>query len=239
MKNVALGSLVFGSLVSLLGAGCVVETLEDGVIHANVTLSSAGGGAVGACQGGDALRLNYQDELTGDGTSELFNCTDTDLHSSGILPGGTYTVWVDYVNDAGTPADVTDDDVVGTTSALTIDVDGDIELDINLELDHGFIAASWDLENGDGNPVACSDVVGENGISILGTLVGTAEGFDTLYNCEDTAGFSQPVPLGDYVVLVDILDADDLSLGTSGEIPASVPDGNDYDDLGQVTIVLD
>lgn len=250
MKLLALGPILIGSL---LATGCIIEgsadssddfvddiadepAPEDGAITATVSLSSFGGGAVGACQGGDAIRMIYTD--TADNTTiELYDCTDTTI-TSAVLAGGDYTVLLDYVNDAGTP-DPSDDLVVGTTTALPIYVDGGAAISADIELDKGFLAASWALEDQGGNPLMCSDVFGENGVSILGTLIGTGTGYESIYNCEDGNGFSEALPLGDYVVLLDVLDGSDLSLGTSGELPASIPEGNDYDDLGLVTITID
>lgn len=233
MKKFALGSLLLGSV---LGAGCEVEVIEDyadGVVTASVTLVNAGPGSLGACQpDNDAIRIVFDDGAH----TELFNCDATSIETT-VQPGGAYSLRVEYVHDNFT-VDPNDDSVVGATGDLDFILDGDVALDVDLTMDHGFLQLGWLLESEAGDPLDCADVVGENGIGILATLSGTADATDTKLNCSDALGTTQPVPLGDLEVEVTVLDAADLALGASDIIPATVDNGNEYVDIGDIAVVV-
>ena len=237
MKKLAptslMASLMLGS-ISLLGAACV--SYEVGVVHAEISLSNAGPGALGACEpDNDAIRVTLEDDA-GDTQVELFNCDET-LAATTVQPGGDYTLWLDYVHDNFTP-DPTDDSVVGTTGSVDITIDGDVDVAADILMDHGFFSASFFLEDMAGFPLECADVPGENGVGILATLSGTADGFDTFVNCEDAVAFTQAVPVGEHVIELSLVDGADLALGASDPITASVDNGNEYVDIGDVTIVV-
>jgi hypothetical protein len=236
MKNFALASLLAGS-VSVLGAGCKVVSYDDGVIHAEVVLSNAGPGALGECQQFDAIRIITEDEF-GDQTVDLHNCDETDVHSS-LLAGGDYTIWLDYVYEEDA-TDAIPASVIGTTGTLDLTVDGDVDVAANIELDHGFLSAAWFLEDDGGNPLDCADVAGQNGIGILATLAGATEGVDTLLDCTDAAGFTAPLELGTHEVEVTLIDGSSppLALGASEIIDATIENGNEYVDIGDVTVVV-
>jgi len=237
MKNAVLGSLLLasGSLV-----GCTVTTLEPGTISMDITLTSAGGGAVGAAQPSDAIRLNaIPVGFGGAPTSNLFNPVGG-VYETLTLDGDDYDVWADYVNDNGTPSNVADDFIVGTTSVVEVTVDGVLtpDLVVDLDLDKGFYSMEYQITDG-GAPVNCGVVVDQNGISLVATIAGTTYGEDTIYNCDDGAFFSDPFPLGPSVISVSVLNSEDLALGTSAPINAELEEGNDYEDLGTVQIPLD
>ncbi|MEZ4367483.1 MAG: hypothetical protein R2939_14590 [Kofleriaceae bacterium] len=233
MKNVAMGTLLLATS-SLVG--CVV--LDPGSISATVELQNAGPGALGACTPNDAIRINAIPRGSlGTPQSDLFNCDATTV-TTALLDGGDYDIWLDYVHDNFTPSDVFDDLVVGTTGTLAATIDGDLALAATIVLDHGFFVADFNITDG-GAPQTCAQVVDENGISLIATLSGTTAGEETLVDCEDGAIFSDPLPLGPYVVSMAILNSQDLSLGTSAPINASIDNGNEYEDLGTVEIPLD
>jgi hypothetical protein len=189
-----------------------------GTINASWTLVSAG--APASCPAGaTTAALNVQRGGTGAPSVDLFRCADL----AGVAEGlalGTYTVWVDFTNDTGNvtyarsqPKDVTlSAPGEAATAQFTVDVD------------HGFFDVRWQIAGG-----GCSSVAGENGVSVLATRAGTTMGYDSTFDCE--AGETGTVttdamPIGNYVVVLSILDAQNASLGDSPEIQDSLAWGN-------------
>ena len=128
--------------------------------------------------------------------------------------------------------------VIGTTGTLNLTVDGDVDVAADITLDHGFYSAGWFIEDDGGNPLECTDVVDQNGVGILVTHTSSTEGFDMLLDCSDAAGFSQAIPLGDATVELTLLDGADAALGAADLVSTSIENGNEYVDLGDLTIVL-
>lgn len=226
MKNLVLTSLFVATASQ--AAGCIIFTDDGGspgTVTADVTVSSAGGGALTTRQG-DGVRLSIQG---GGLVQEIFNPASGVYTTTEVFEPGTYTFTVDYINDfSGTAL------VVDSTNQVSIEVDGDVAFDVNLAVGNGFFGFNWSVETAGGAPVtSCAAIPGENGVSILSTLAGTADAIEDLFNCEDglenpNSVATDPLPIGAYVVSASILDAQGAALGVAAAENLTIPQGNDY-----------
>ena len=234
--SVSLASLA--SLASVAGCTSNGDSTDDGKsdggdgdaeLIANVELSSAGGGAL-TVREGDGIRLR----LTGNGVdySGTFNPASGLYSPIDLFSAGTYTFWAEFINDYGGVVTVID-----VTDSIALDLDGVTSVDVNLAIGNGFFTYNWALEDQQQNAISsCGDVVGEAGVSMLATLAGSTDAFDDLFNCED--GFnnpspvpSDPLPIGNYVIVGSIINSAGQALGTSEPLNASLEQGNEYEDL--------
>ena len=222
------------------------DASTDPAITATVALTSAGPGTV-TCVPGDGIRITARKPGM-QTVSDVYPCDTAAVRTPPLPTGpGSYEVWVDYINDRGNPSDPTLWVVVGETEHVTVDVTGDTSIAVDLVLANGFFDVSWSVRDAGGTLLtSCAQIPGENGVSVLGTLIGPNTATEDIYHCEDgfTAGAANPVtsglmPLGDYVFSLSVLDASDLSLGQSAATSGSLVDGNDYTDLGVIEIQLD
>ena len=227
MKNLVLSTLFVATASQ--AAGCIIFTDDGGSpgqVTANVTVSSAGGGAITTRQG-DGVRLNIQG---GGLVQEIFSPASGLYTTDQVFEAGTYTFSVDYINDFD-PANPV---VVDSTGPVTIEVDGNVSFDVNLPLDQGFFGFNWSVEELNGTPVtSCAAIPGENGVSILSTLAGTSDAIEDLFNCEDglenpNPVSTDPMPIGAYVVSASILDSQGAALGVAAAENLTIPQGNDY-----------
>lgn len=226
MKNLVLSALLVATASQ--AAGCIIFTDDPnpGTLTANLIVSSAGGGML-TTRPGDGVRLR----MTGNGLdyTGIFNARSGSVTTPDVFNGGTYTFWAEYINDFGGVTTVVDQ-----TNSTSLTIDGDRAVDVNMAVGNGFFTYNWALENEQGNAITqCSQVVGENGVSMRATLAGTATGGEDLFDCEtgfnSQAGVtSDPLAIGDYVVVGRILNANNQPLGTSQAVNASIRDGNEY-----------
>ncbi len=97
--------------------------------------------------------------------------------------------------------------------------------------DDGRFAMTWTLEAGVGNEITCTEA-GAGGVASLATLAGTQTGVEDIFTCENAGGTTGILPLGDYTVVVSILDNDDAAIGTSMPRSESLVDPGVDVDLG-------
>ncbi|MBA3540260.1 MAG: hypothetical protein H0T79_11590, partial [Deltaproteobacteria bacterium] len=101
----------------------------------------------------------------------------------------------------------------------------------------GYFQFAWELTDAATNaPLVCADVVGENGVSILSTLVGTQDAFDDTFDCEDGANVTGGIFAGNYEVSVSILNAQGQATDTAPTINGTIEPQNRITDLGVITI---
>jgi hypothetical protein len=224
--------LVFCALVATAAsqaAGCIIvsDDAADGVITATLGISSAGGGAVTTRQG-DGVRLNAMSLDGGPNFSDIFDPAPGVIQT-GLLVGGDYDVWADYINDFEPGRLV----VMEETNHVRVTVDGDIGASIDMVLSNGRIGLNWSISDPGGPVSSCSDVIGEDGVSVVTTLAGSQMFVDDVFDCE--AGFNNPnpvltdaVPIGNLTVAVSIINAQGASIGDAAPEPAVLQEGNEY-----------
>jgi hypothetical protein len=185
----------------------------------------------GCPAGATTAAVNAQRSGMGAPYVDLFDCADG-VGVATDLPLDTYTVWVDFTDDTG---NVTYAE--SQRQEITLSTPGQVATaQFTVDVDHGFFDVQWQIAGG-----GCASVPGENGVSVLATHTSTSMGYDSAFDCETgergivTTG---ALPLGDYVVVLSILDAQDASLGDSPPIQDSIDWGNQRKLLNDGPIVI-
>ncbi len=241
MKKLVFAALMLGGLAQT--TGCIItsdDDDDDDVVNTaqfDVTwdLTEGESEVAAACAdwGIETIQV-VSAPTTGTEYIDLYNCTDG-FNATDPLPLGDYTVWVNAL-DAG------DNMVAQSNSQMsTLDLGGDlVPLTFSFPVDGGYFALTWDLVDTGDNVLTCSEV-GSGGVGVLSTIVGTADAYDDLFNCEDGEGVTAKVDVADYTVVVDILDTAEPpgSLGSSEPRTVSIDYGNHLNDLGNFEFVFD
>lgn len=249
MKKLILSALVIGAATQ--AAGCIIVTDDDHTGDAQVTwdLLSAdqnGNPIAAGCPSGATTAVVYalpDGAPAGDAYIDKYDCV-AGAGRAADLPEGRYLVWVRLT-------DTSENTLFAESGSLITDiVDGGVTpVNHDIFVDHAFYQLSWTLTPTAGGSVNCSQVVGEDGVSILATNSGG--GFiDTIVDCEEGYGtnstITDPLPSNlagaQYTIAVSLLNAAQQSIGDAPTIPASLDRaldyGNEYQDLGTVDIVV-
>jgi hypothetical protein len=251
MKRLILSALVLGAASQ--AAGCIIVSDDDPVGDArvswNLVSADANGNTIAAgCPVGADSAIVYslpEGAPAADAYIDKFNCADG-AGTADLLPPGRYQTWVRltsfdevilHAESGSRLADVAD----GLVTPVAFDI----------YVDHAFYLVDWTLSPTAGGQVACRDVVGEDGVSIVATHTGGSF-IDTIVDCESGEGgaiaTTDPIPSSigpggsQYTVAIALLNAQQQSIGDAPTIAAS-PDralnyGNEYQDLGTVDIVV-
>jgi hypothetical protein len=232
MKKLVIPAILLGALQA---AGCIFvssdDTTTDGIATIDVSWTLEDDGAPASCPAG-ATTAAINAHLSGraDPFVDLYNCDDL----GGVadeLPLGDYTVWVDFTDDSGAVLYAQSEAV-----NITLDTDGEVATaNFRVDMYNGFFDISWEIAGG-----SCASVTND-GVSVLSTLSGTTEGIDDVFSCSDgeapAIATTGALLIGDYVIAVALLD-NDLAIGEAPEIQESIAFGNEFVDLGTVTITL-
>jgi hypothetical protein len=233
MKKLVIPALLLGALQA---TGCIFvsddDDTVDGTAGIDVSWTLESDGAPAGCPvGATTAAVNAQRDGSGDPFVDLFDCAD----GGGLaddLPLGTYRVWVDFTDSSGNVTYAQSE-----AADINLTVDGQIaQADFTVDVDNGFFDVQWEIAGG-----GCASVACENGVGVLSTHTSTTMGYDDKFNCEDgetgtvTTG---ALPIGDYVVVLSILDAQDASLGDSAEIQDSIDWGNQFKLLNDGPIAI-
>ncbi|MCP4443946.1 MAG: hypothetical protein GY811_01190 [Myxococcales bacterium] len=207
MNKLALSALVIGGLFQ--ATGCIITT-DDGDEYGSFDVSWS---SDSECPAGASAEVFSQDKITEQVFTDIHSCAD----GSGAavdLPLGDYDVWVDITSDDG-------DTLYAQSFAeeASIDVDGERVL-VALDIGTGFFGLTWDLLDTQGFPLgttieAACDEVFAGGVDIVATMASTTYALVEVFDCGEGEGVSAPLYLGDYTLVVDVLDTDDAALGTS------------------------
>jgi|GEM_PF-2763677 len=244
MKNLVLSALLFVGL--LPATGCIISSGDDvtGDDTGDVAVSwqllssdAAGNPVASQCPtGADTIEIFAQ---RGNDTpfSDKFLCTD-DGGIATLLPPAQYAVWIQITDHNGTVKFAE-----SAAQLVNVGAGGTSNVAIDIFTDRAFFQASWVLT---GRANSCA-AAGADKVSILATVSGGANGFDDdKSNCVDGEGNSKsvltttPVPIGEaYTVVVAALNTSGESIGDSAALPnRQLTYGNQYDDLGVVTIPI-
>lgn len=244
MKNLVLSAMLVGGLTQ--AAGCIIiadDTSSSGLGDLGVTWSlvSTDGNnnnIAGVCPAGADTVMVHATRAGDTPYNSALNCAD----GTGPvldLPEGTYTVWMEVTDHAGTTK-------FAQSAEQTISVTADVTTPINFSLyvDRAFFAASWNLTRASA-PTTCAAVAADK-MSVLATVSGGSDGFDddtTL--CTAGEGGRQiittlPVPTGrSYTVVIAALNSAGLSIGDSAPLTnKALAIGNTALDLGTVNIPI-
>lgn len=231
MKNLVMSALVLGALTQAAGCIFVSDDTTDGTgsIDATWNLNDTytDDGVTAGCDGATGVIINVRAAgTTGEPDFTDFfegGCSDGGGGTATDIPLGSWDVWVDIVETDRDSALYMESEI-GT---VNLDSDGDTSSVIfEIENVNGFFDVAWTLS---GAATSCSQVPGEDGVGVLTTLVGTQEGLDERFpNCEDGSGVTYALPIGPYVVVVDLLNSARQSLGTSGPINSEIQIGNEF-----------
>ena len=253
MKNLVLSALVLAAVSQ--AAGCIIVSDDEDTGNANVSwrlLSTDaadpnGADIPGACPEGATRAVIYAQAASGGAPFEdRWLCNDLAGFAE-KLPADRYTMWVRLTDEsfttryAETASQIVDVPAGGTVTVPTYD----------LYVDRAFYVVGWNLRDDVGAAIPCSNVDGENGVSITATDAGGGL-WNVDVDCEEGLAPSQTVtepipsslagPGAQYTVAVSLLNAQNQSIGDAPAITPS-PDralnyGGEYQDLGIVDIGL-
>lgn len=251
MKKLVLGALMTAGLLQA-GTGCIISgddddgddvIVDDGDDVSDDVSDDVGDDGTG--QGilyqvtwlcpPDAVDIDFTATPVGSATSlktDTFACENGDVGADIFLDPGSYDIFIEPVGPIGTFAGVTD----------TVDGDdGDLVIRDYADFpdDAGYFFLTWQIDDDD--PAVVCPKIDSAGVGVLATLVGPGDGFDDLFNCEDGVGTTDPLPLGEYAIVVDLLGpAEDDPVYDSVEVDGVALDFGDQlfdlDDFNFITL---
>lgn len=237
MKKLVMSALLLGALQA---TGCIFvsgddtgDDVPDGTATINVSWSLEDDGASANCPAGaTTAAINSLLADRADPFVDVYDCADLGGTATD-LPLGNYTVWVDFTDDSETVLYAQSE-----AAAISLDSDGEVATAIfTVDVANGFFDISWTIQGS-----SCAGVTND-GVSVLSTLSGTTEGTDDVFTCTDgespNIATTGALLIGAYVVDVALLDPGQLSIGGADPIQTDIAFGNEFVDLGTVTIVLD
>jgi len=249
MKNLILSALVIGAASQ--AAGCIIVSDDDNTGDAQVTwdLLSAdqnGNPIAAGCPSGATSAVIYalpDGAPAGDAYIDKYDCAA----GGGLaadLPEGRYLVWVRLT-------DTSESTLFAESGSLVTDILTGSTTPVNHDIfvDHAFYQVGWTLTAQAGGGLNCSQVVGEDGVSMAASFGGGGL-IDTVVDCEaglaPLTTITDPLPSSlsgaQYTMAISLLNAAQQSIGDAPTIAAS-PDraldyGNEYQSLGTVGIVV-
>ncbi|GAB4539357.1 MAG: hypothetical protein Tsb0020_53130 [Haliangiales bacterium] len=177
-------------------------------------------------------------ESVGDEIYELYDCDDFGGVTLPIEPG-VYDVVV-QVGVFDSDGELVELHAQSDVTTITSDYDTTTELSFLFSVDYADVALSWDVFlNGQ---LSTCDELAAAGVAVQSTPVGDMGTlFDTTIVCSEGAGVTDPMPLGEYTIAVQLVDIDDFGLpGHEAEtFPNVILDyGNEHEDLGDVELLV-
>ena len=236
MKKLVISALLLGALQA---TGCIFvsddtgDDVPDGTATINASWVIEDDGATAACPAGaTTAALNTHLSGRADPFVDLFDCED--LAGSALdLPLGSYTVWIDFTDDSGAT-------LFAQSEAVNISLDSDGEVAtaaFRVDGYNGFFDVSWVIAGS-----SCAGVPDEDGVSVLSTLAGTTQGIDDIFPCTEgespNIATTGALTIGSYVVAVALLNTSQQAIGDAPDINTRIDFGNEFVDLGEVTITL-
>jgi hypothetical protein len=248
MKNLVLSTLIVAAASQ--AAGCIFVSDDDpsgglGEIQVTWNLKSTNAAgdtiAAGCPAGADTAKL-FALPLGAPPASAFidnWDCIDGTGFISDLDPD-IYTVWVQLSDFNGTTRFAE-----SFSQDITVLADRTATTATDIYVDRGFFAVGWNLS---GRANRCSGIA-NGGVSILATVSGGADAFETLVNCEEGEGrqtVSEPAPsaingTANYTVSLALLNQANppQAISTPTNIPNRRLDyGNELEDLGIQPIVI-
>lgn len=233
MKKLVMSALLLGALPA---TGCIFvasdDTTGDGIATINVSWTLEDDGAGASCPpGATTAAVNAHLEGRADPFIDLYDCADL----AGVadeLPLGPYMVWVDFTDTSGATLFAQSE-----AAAITLDSDGEVaSASFRVDVNNGFFDISWTIAGS-----SCAGTA-NNGVSVLSTLAGTTQGVDDVFPCTDgespNIATTGALTIGSYVVAIALLNSSEQAIGDAPDITTRIDFGNEFVDLGEVTITL-
>jgi hypothetical protein len=240
MKNVILGTLLTGTLVSLAGCGTTTSS-NTAHITGNWAIKNVAGGAFACPTGYDTAAIVSQ-EVDANGNNvgapitDLFNCADGHGVTAGLYPT-TYKVWIQITDTTGAQ-------IYAQSLAAYVDLTvADKTFTADIFDDGGYFSLAWSLVAKSNNAATTCAAAASATVDVAGTLSGPAGTLtDFRFPCTDNGGITAVFAAGTYTVSVAAEDtsASHLSVGTAPAITNSViKPQNQVTSLGTVVIPID
>ena len=252
MKKLVLSALLLGVLSQ--AAGCIIVSGDDSTGSANVAWNlrsfndSTGQVITAGCPAGANRAVIYAlpEGQAADPYEDRYFCSDG-AGTAADLPVGRYTMWVRLTDDAyvnrfaESASQIVDITKGGSAIVPAYDI----------QVDHAYYQLSWSLHPGGGAAVPCSSVSTENGVSIMAMDAAGGPYLETLVDCEEglapLSTISRPLPSGlgngrQYVLSIDLLNQQDISIGMAPNVAPSADRaldyGNKFVNLGEQQITV-
>ena len=238
MNKLVMSALLLGVVAQ--AGGCIfVSDSGSGTASVHATWSLKNKGAPASCPAGaDTATVYAQRPSDSQPFTDIFNCSDGS-GTAANLPSGDYMVWVEITDHSGQQLYAQSESV-----QISLSDGQSVTADFSIDVANGFFDVSWNIDNANHTPTSCAQVT-NHGVSILSTLANTTTASETLVDC--TAGeapaktTTDAVPLGQLVVSIALLQnqgGQDVAIGQAPDINTSLDYGNQFRDLGTVTITL-
>lgn len=234
MKKLVFTALVCGGLLQM-GTGCIITTSsseDDGEFDVAWIVDSADENRnpveVICPAEYDVQFVAATSDLNNPDYDILFNC-DANRGLTGSIRAGSYDTFVNVLDRNG--------DLVAQSAvqSVTVPLDTVVELDFRFYLDQGTFGFAWELVNGANQVEPCNV---DESVTAVSTLSANELPFEDIYNCDAGDPISGLLPVGDYTIALQLLDALDQPVdGATGVINSAVIDiGNAHIDLASVDI---
>ncbi len=208
MNKLALSAFMIAGLAH--ATGCIITSDDpDEFGFFDVSWTTAG-----SCQTDGLATVISQNVTTQERFTDAFACS-AGLGTTNGLPLGDYNVWVELSDSTGAEVFAQSGSLAGS---LTFDGDRPA---LAFPLDTGTFGFTWSFS---GTAANCTDA-GADGVDIIATMANTTQAWVTIHNCTDGSAASDPLFLGTYTMVVDLLSGNS-ALGASAprEGTLSVPD---------------
>lgn len=221
MNKLAITALLVGGLFQ--ATGCIITTEDDpeaGFFDVGWTVDPG-------CPAGGAAQVVALNRATSEMFTNVFDCA-AGAGVTAPLSLGDYDVWVEIrSNDLATLF------AQSLAVTATVDLDGEVTVvDIpSFLLDEGFFALTWNLTDAGGAPITCAQA-GSGGMRIGATLADTTQAEFNIFDCDAGEGVTNPLAVGLYTFVVDVMDLNDASIQSSDAEEETIEFGNQLVDLG-------
>ncbi|ACY12779.1 hypothetical protein [Haliangium ochraceum] len=228
--------------MSLAGSGCVVVTdmadEDDSRLSITWGLQAGDDNAPAACPPGATVAvisepLDDGDYGLGDGDEiyDLYDCVDR-AGVTGPLPPGSYDVWIDVIDESG-------ERLLAQSNFETATLGfGELRaLDYDISLDRGSFYVTWELAD-DVRALSCAEAsAGELRVDSRPELAPGAS-FEDFFSCSDGQALTPGLPLGDYRVVLGLVDDKRESVAAPEVLDGAIEFGNAFVDLGHFVFTL-
>ncbi len=225
MKNLVLLSTL---LAAGLAQGCIISSGDDdggGGVSPCGDLEQGGGGCVDVFVTCPSRATEFTvSGLDGDVTED---CAEGEVAI--VVDAGTYDVTV-------TPFDGA---VPFPSRTLTVRVDDFETAILDYEISAAEMELTWTIGDSSPSLASCDSLSGED-VLLFSTIAGTADSIEATWPCIEGAGITDPMELGDYVVVVQLLDevGDPVGDNASEARNVSLEADGQVEDLGNFNFTL-
>jgi hypothetical protein len=228
MSKLLVGSMVLAAAAS---AGCIIDNSAPNI---GVTWQLRTNDQLTGCPAGyDTARVVAYPTGTTDTSrmkADLFDCAN----GSGItapLPVGAWDVHVDISDFSGR-------NVYAQSLPLYVDLtQGDADIVVDIHSDKGYLYGNWALTGqASGGALTCANA-GIPTVEFNATAAGAL--FPSQFQCEQSAGYSLPMPVGLFDVAVQAIASDNGAVGNSHGFPSQqVKPLNGVTIMGSAVLVI-